>query len=508
MLRPAETETELSADAADPLTPGTSPTRGGGRAANGSSRPALVPPAITSALPAVSASGLQSRAYGRAFWLTYLSLASLMIAVSLMYRYADFITFLGGGEWELGAVVGVGMIGSLLMRLVQGAGIDRYGPRHIWLASAGLFVLSMLGHLLVSRSGGFEIYLLQAMYRTSVAGVFGAAFTFAFQQVPVQRMAEAVGTVGTASFLGMVVGPMIGDAISGGQGRAGSRAELDWLFLVAAALGCLSFAAAWFATAREVLPIKHRRMPLATLLRQYHPRGLLMMAIVMGVAIGLPATFLRTFVAELNINRLAPFFTIYALTAIATRIATRRAIDQIGTRAAVIIGIAGIAGAMIAYLFVAVEWQLVFPAVLTGAGQAILYPAVVAGGSAAFPARYRGTGTTLMLAAIDLGTLAGAPLIGATVDRREENGAARLPDSFSLSGGVARFRRRTLCANEPFFSPNYPRRRRVKSCRNPSRTMARTAARCPGLADHPRPRSNRDRDLRHRSRPPGLRRFG
>src|SRR4029077_7028384 len=124
-------------------------------------------------------------------------------------------------------------------------------------------------------------------------------------------------------------------------------------------------------------------------------------------AIGMPATFLRTFTAELNIDRMAPFFTVYALTAIATRLATRRGIDQIGIRTAVIIGIATIAGGMISYLLVAVAWQLVFPALLTGAGQAILYPAIVAGGSASFPDRHRGLGTTLMLAAIDLGTLVG-----------------------------------------------------------------------------------------------------
>ncbi len=417
MLRPAESETELPTETVED---------------DGCSLPSRST-AATVFSPSLPQTRIPS-AYGRAFWLTYLSLTTIMIAVSLMYRYADFITFLGGGEWELGAVVGVGMIGSLLMRLVQGAGIDRFGPRHVWLASAALFVVSMLGHLLVSRPGGIEIYVLQALYRTSIAGVFGAAFTFAFQQMPVHRMAEAVGTVGTASFLGMVIGPLIGDAISGGQRRAESRAELDWLFLVAAALGCVSLAAAWFATWRESRPPTHRRLPLTVLLRRYHPRALLLMAMVMGVALGIPATFLRPFAAELSINRLAPFFTVYALTAIATRLATRRVIDEMGVRTAVIVGIAGMAFAMLAYLTVTVDWQLVIPAALTGAGQAILYPAVVAGGSAAFPDRYRGLGTTLILAAIDLGTLIGAPLVGGIVDRAKQLG---LPGYSTVFLGMA-----------------------------------------------------------------------
>ncbi len=357
----------------------------------------------------------ESSAYGRAFWLSYLSLAALMIAVSMMYRYADFVTFLGGSELDLGAIVGVGMVGSLVMRLAQGVGIDRYGPRHIWLGSTALFVASMLGHLLISRADGAGVYLLQVLFRTSVAGVFGAAFTFAFQQVPVSRMTEAVGTVGTASFVGIVIGPRIGDWISAANGRLIGRAELDKMFIMAAAFGAVSFVAAWFATARDVRPRRRLRMPILPLLWRYRPGVLLAIGVVTGIAIGMPATFLRTFAAELRIDRIAPFFTVYALTAIAARLATRRLADELGVRGGVLIGMTLVVAGILSYLIVSVEWQLWIPAVLTGVGQAILYPAVVAGGSAVFPKRCRGVGTTLMLAMIDLGTLVGAPLIGGIV---------------------------------------------------------------------------------------------
>jgi MFS family permease len=357
----------------------------------------------------------ESSAYGRAFWLSYLSLTTLMIAVSLMYRYADFVTFLGGSELDLGAIVGVGMVGSLVMRLAQGVGIDRYGPRHIWLGSTMLFIASMLGHLVVSRANGPGVYLLHVLFRTSVAGVFGAAFTFAFQQVPISRMTEAVGTVGTASFVGIVVGPRVGDWISAANGRAIERGELDKMFLVAAAFGSVSFIAAWFATLRAIRPRRRLRMPIVPLLRRYHPGVLLAIGVVTGIALGMPATFLRTFAAELQFDRIAPFFTVYALTAIGTRLATRRMADELGVRAGVLIGMALVTAGILSYLLVSAEWHLMIPALLTGAGQAILYPAVVAGGSAVFPNRCRGVGTTLMLAMIDLGTLVGAPLIGGIV---------------------------------------------------------------------------------------------
>ena len=43
-----------------------------------------------------------------------------------LFRYADFVTCLGGSEYELGWIVGVGMLGSIAMRIFQGVGIDRY----------------------------------------------------------------------------------------------------------------------------------------------------------------------------------------------------------------------------------------------------------------------------------------------------------------------------------------------------------------------------------------------
>jgi MFS family permease len=270
--------------------------------------------------------------------------------------------------------------------------------------------------LLVSRPNGIEIFVLQALYRTSVAGVFGAVFTFVIQQVPVSRMAEAVGMIGTASFVGMLIGPLIGDVISsGGAGGLATRTELDLLFLVAAGLGSASVVAAWFATSREVRPPPRRHVPIAPLLRRYRPGVLLAIGVVTGIALGMPATFLRTFAAELSINRLAPYFTVYAVTAIAARLATRRLTERLGIRGAILIGMSLLVVGVVSYLAVATESQLLLPALFTGAGQAILYPAVVAGGSAAFPARYRGVGTTLMLATIDLGTLSGAPLIGGIV---------------------------------------------------------------------------------------------
>ena len=154
--------------------------------------------------------------YDLAFWLTYVANLSIMIGHSLLFRYADVVFFLGGSELLLGTIVGVGMIGSLAMRLAQGIGIDRYGPRRMWILSGLLFITSCLGHLLLASANSPLIFLLRIVYACAIAGFFGASITFISSRAPVSRMAEMVGMLGTSGFLAMVLGTWLGDLMLGG----------------------------------------------------------------------------------------------------------------------------------------------------------------------------------------------------------------------------------------------------------------------------------------------------
>ena len=87
--------------------------------------------------------------------------ACCMAAVAVLYRYADFVTLLGGTEFHLGWIVGVGMVGSLAMRMVLGSWIDRYGAGLLWLGSTLLFVVTCFAHLAVASHTGVAIYLLR-----------------------------------------------------------------------------------------------------------------------------------------------------------------------------------------------------------------------------------------------------------------------------------------------------------------------------------------------------------
>jgi MFS family permease len=353
-------------------------------------------------------------AYGVGFWLCYAANLCLTLAFGLLFRYADFVSHLGGTELNLGFVVGVGMVGALAMRAAQGIAIDRYGPRKVWLWSLAGFTVAVLAHLLITRVDGVGIFVARILLTTSTAGAFGASITYISLRVPPTRMGEMVGTLGTSGFIGLALGPTLADAALAAP--AGAPLPIHRMFLWAAAMSFAALLLTLVATRRPVrMDLGRRPPPLWAVVRRYHPGAILLVAAGMGLILGLPHTFVRAYTAELDIPRIRIFFLVYASVAFVVRIFTRRLADQIGPRPVILCGLTSAAASMLLYLGVRSEASLAIPAVLAGTAHALLFPAVLAGGCATFPSRYRGIATTLMLASFDTGQLIGQPAIGSTI---------------------------------------------------------------------------------------------
>ena len=346
----------------------------------------------------------------------------MTLAMALLFRYADFIALLGGSEWHLGWIVGIGMVGSLAMRLTMGSCIDRYGSRIVWLGSIILFAVTCFAHLAISSCNSPAIYLFRILYCSAIAGVFGASMTFISQQVSVKRMAELYGMLGTATFVGYFAGSQLIDVLF--ASATVSRATTNQMFWLAGVVALAALPPTWLATRREPRSQLVHGPSSWQLLRKHQPGALLAVALMGGMVFQMPNAFLRAYTAELHIPRIGLFFTICAAAAVLTRVPTRRWPERFGNRTIILLGAALMALSQLAFLPVRAEWQLVVPALIFGCSQAILSPAMMAGGSVAFPERYRGLATTVVLAAGDVGLLAGSPMAGIIV---KYSGAWALP---------------------------------------------------------------------------------
>ena len=373
-------------------------------------------------------------AYDRPFWLAYASNFLLMVAYALLYRYADFVTLLGGTEFHLGWIVGIGMIGSLFTRVAIGSYIDRVGSRPLWLLATLLFVVVCFAHLVVTSYAGVTIYLLRILFCSAVAGVYGASMTFVTARAQVNRMAEIVAMLGTAGFLGTVVGSILGDILFGSI--AIDRAHVMLMFVTAGLLGAASLPFAWAASRHECRPTPIADHSMWKVLRQHYSGMVLIVSMAMGMGLTLPNTFLRTYAADLNIPRIGLFFLVYAVAAVVTRVMARQWYARFGSRRIILGAFLGLAAGQVLFLPVSAEWMLLLPAIGFGATHAMVFPAVVAAGSVSFPSKNRGLATLLVLAAWDMGQLLGAPLAGAVLGYSRSAGLPPYPTMFLTVAGL------------------------------------------------------------------------
>ena len=247
-------------------------------------------------------------------------------------------------------------------------------------------------------------------------------------------MGELVGMLGTAGFLGIVVGTLLGDYLLGSL--KADHGQVAWMFVVAGLIAALSFPFAWLAVRSESRPKSVAAQSLWSLMRRYRPGTVLMVGVAMGMGLGLPQIFLRTYAARLAIPRIGMFFLVYCAAAVITRVVTRRWPERFGTRRIILLGLGGIALSLVLFLPVRAEWLLMVPAITYGCSHAILFPSVVAAGGLAFPAHNRGLATVLVLAANDVGQLVGAPTAGAALRYSEVVGLPPYPAMFLLMAGL------------------------------------------------------------------------
>ncbi len=370
--------------------------------------------------------------YDGRFWLTYLANGLAMMAFALLFRYADFVTVLGGTELHLGWIVGLGWVGSLLARTWLGATIDRYGARWVWLGALALLALMNVAHLAITSCHGVAIYEVRVGYCLALAGVFSGAATFIAGRVPAPRLAEMLGILGTSGFLGMLVGAQLGDALCTAPL---ARWQLDRLFIVAAGLCLVAMVFAAISTRQEPRP-RLPSQPESSLrvVWRYQPGTLLVVGMVSGAALGLPATFLPTFAAALGIPRIALFFTVSGFVAVAVRVFARRMPEKLGLNRLILVGLGAMALSQVLFLTVRQEWQFLIPAVAFGVAHAILYPTVVAAGGLAFPRDHRGLATTFNVAAFDAGQVLSAPAAGLLLHFSADVGLPPYPTLFVAMG--------------------------------------------------------------------------
>ena len=335
-----------------------------------------------------------------------------------MSHYARWIDFLGGSLQQVGSIMGFAAALSLVLRPWMAQFINRIGAKRMWGIGYLVFAGGSLANLWLTGIGP-GIYGVRATILFGQAIVFASGLTYIAQVTPEHRRTEAIGILGVGGFLGMLIGPYLGDVFLGGPDR--QRVDFAVLFVVAAAASALPVLSLMLLrpSVNQNQPGAARLIHFVRTAKRYWPGTILAVDLVFGMAMTVPFIFLASFIDKLqlalaSVSVIGLFFWCYASAAISIRIFFRTLPDRLGPSRVLLVGLLFMAVGMFSYNMVhsGDACWIVVPALLTGIGHGLVFHTMTSLTIKRFPNSFRGTGSALALMALDLGQFVGAPFLG------------------------------------------------------------------------------------------------
>jgi MFS family permease len=273
---------------------------------------------------------------------------------------------IGGNEIAVGIVVGAFSISSVLMRPFAGRLADRRGRRIGLIAGAVVTVAAALGHLVATDVP--TLIVMRLLLGIGEALFFVAGIAAATDLAPEHRRGEAISLVSLSLYLGIAIGPVVGETLLAWSGFAA-------VWLAAAAISLIAVGLSWIApetlpaASRDAAPRNDRFFD-----RRGLEPGLLALCGVWGM--GPFFAFLPLMTDDLGIAA-STFFAVFAIVVVVLRLVGARLPDRIGAArlsgtalvvSALGMGVAGLvptqAGLLIGTFLFAIGVAFTFPAIM------------------------------------------------------------------------------------------------------------------------------------------------
>ncbi len=318
---------------------------------------------------------------------------------------------LGGGDTLVGTVVAITPLFALVGGLLAGPRIDRHGRR---IVAMGAILVALLGALLLVPADGL---LLTATARTiygfGVGAAAAALITWAVAEVPFERRGRALSIYGMTVWVGLSLGPQLGQAVFNASGYEGV-----WLMVAGIELAALLLVVAAHEPPRPAAATAHQ----AHGRRRLVPRGAVRPSILIAVAAygeGVITALLVLHLVARGVHGGAGFggaasvFTIFAASVLVFRVVAAPALDRVRPERIATGGFA-VEAAGLAVLAVASSFgTAAIGAALMGAGFAVLFPSLALVATEESGEAQQGAALGSFGAAFGLGLFLGAILGGA-----------------------------------------------------------------------------------------------
>ena len=227
------------------------------------------------------------------------------------------------GADALGVGVGIGAfsVAALLLRPVVGWASDRYGRRPNLLLGGGLTVVALVAHLAVDSLPAFIV--VRALLGVGEAFFFVAGLATISDLAPPDRRGEAINVASLGLYLGLAIGPFIGEA---------TLSALDYAGVWLLAAGTAVLASGLCLLLPETAPTVALGGPARPRSRLIHPAGILPGVLILCGTWGMAGylAFVPLHATAVGLDGAGTALALYALIVVGLRIVFVKLPDQVG----------------------------------------------------------------------------------------------------------------------------------------------------------------------------------
>ena len=320
---------------------------------------------------------------------------------------------LGADGLGVGISIGVFAIAALALRPFVGWASDRYGRRPMLLVGGAITVLALAGHLAATSLPAFVA--VRALLGVGEAFFFVALVAAVADLAPPARRGEAINVGSLSVYLGLALGPFVGETVLSAAGFA-----TVWIVAAGLAVAATVASAVVPETAPAVLAARAagNRRPPSGRTRLIHPAGLFPGFLVLTGAWGMAGflAFVPLATDEAGMDGAGLPLAAYAILVCVLRIAFASLPDRMG--AARLSGAAlGVSAVGLAIIGVAPGFVgLMVGTLVFAGGIAFMFPALVSLAVSRVDEAERGSvvGTTSVF--LDLGFGLAPAVLGGVID--------------------------------------------------------------------------------------------
>ena len=319
-----------------------------------------------------------------------------------------FIESHGGSKADIGIIMGVFVLASVLSRPWISEMIDRIGRKRSY--TIGCLILSSLPLTYLLFQGALaQFYLpliiVRIMHGVGLAICFTSSNTYIADIVPKKCLNEGMGIFGVSALTGMAIGPIIGEIII-------RKFGFSMFFLSATGMAVLGLLLHLPLRESYVRVTQESSPSFFSVLVREKTLTVALLAFFFGFGLSASGSFVAPFAREQHVAFISLYFISYSSAAIFTRLIGGRLADRIGEARIIPHALIMTGAGFLMLIFLGGNVILALSGLMAGCGHGFLFPCLISLAIRNEPINIRGKITGIFTGGIDAGAFVGSIILG------------------------------------------------------------------------------------------------